>query len=162
MHLGGPAEVSATMLRARGFVQAVDEARGTIDAATIDHISFDSALAAARARALLTDPAGPPDAIVCGSDLIASGVLLAARELGISVPGNLAVTGFDDLELATHTTPPLTSMRMPLKQLGTAAVSLLLDYPNGVSPRSVLLDTSILYRDSTEASPRQPKKTGKK
>lgn len=162
VHLGGPAEVSAAMLRARGFVQAVEEAGGTIDSASVEHISFDPALAAARARALLTDPAGAPDAILCGSDLIASGVLLAARELGISVPGDLAVTGFDDLELAAHTTPPLTSVRMPLKQLGTAAVSLLLDYPNGVSPRSVLLDTSILYRDSTEASPRQPKKTGKK
>ena len=152
VHLGGPGEVSAAVLRAKGFVQAIDEAGSAVSFAAVEQISFSSALAAARARSILTDPAGPPDAIVCGSDLIASGVLLAARELGISVPGALAVTGFDDLELATHTAPPLTSVRMPLQQLGTAAVSMLLDYPNGVSPRSVLLNTEILYRDSTEAS----------
>jgi LacI family transcriptional regulator len=158
VHLGGPPEVSATMLRAKGFVQAVEEAGDAVAFARVEHISFDSAIAAARARSILTDPDNPPDAIVCGSDLIASGVLLAARELGIGVPTDLAVTGFDDLELAQHTMPPLTSVRMPLKLLGTAAVSLLLDYPNGVSPRSVLLDTSILYRDSTERPPRSPKK----
>src|SRR5258707_1104058 len=61
-----------------------------------------------------------------------------------------AVTGFDDLDLAAHTVPPLTSVRMPLKQLGAAAVSLLLDYPTAVTPHSVLLNTEILYRDSTE------------
>lgn len=65
------------------------------------------------------------------------------------------MTGFDDLELAAHTAPPLTSVRMPLRELGAAAVSMLLDYPNGVSPRSVLLNTEILYRESTEA-PRTP------
>ena len=160
VHLGGPGDVSAAVLRAKGFVQAIEEAGAAVSFASVEQISFNSALAAARARSILTDPAGPPDAIVCGSDLIASGVLLAARELGISVPGALAVTGFDDLELAAHTSPPLTSVRMPLKQLGTAAVSMLLDYPNGVSPRSVLFDTEILYRESTEASSRTPLRAG--
>jgi LacI family transcriptional regulator len=150
-HLGGPAHVSAAMLRAKGFTQAVEEAGAAVVSAGLEQINFNSTIAAARARSILTDPAGAPDAIVCGSDLIASGVLLAARELGISVPGDLAVTGFDDLELAAHTTPSLTSVRMPLRHLGTAAVSLLLDYPNGVSPRSVLLNTEILYRETTEA-----------
>jgi LacI family transcriptional regulator len=154
-HLGGPGHVSAAMLRAKGFTQAIEEAGSAVSFAGIEQINFNSALAAARARSILTDPAGPPDAIVCGSDLIASGVLLAARELGISVPGDLAVTGFDDLELAAHTTPPLTSVRMPLRELGTTAVSLLLVYPNGVSPRSVLLNTEILYRETTEASSRR-------
>lgn len=152
VHLGGPGDVSAAVLRAKGFVQAIDEAGARVEFAAAEQISFNSSLAAARARSILTNPDGPPDAIVCGSDLIASGVLLAARELGISVPGDLAVTGFDDLELAAHTAPPLTSVRMPLRELGTAAVSMLLDYPNGVSPRSVLLNTEILYRESTEAS----------
>jgi LacI family transcriptional regulator len=158
VHLGGPSEVSAAMLRASGFAAAVRESAGV--SGKIEHIRFDAAHAAARARAILADRAGMPDAIVCGSDLIASGVLLAARELGISVPGDLAVTGFDDLELAAHTAPPLTSVRMPLKELGTAAVSLLLDYPNGASPKSLLLNTSILYRDSTESPRKIPARAG--
>jgi LacI family transcriptional regulator len=78
---------------------------------------------------------------------------LAARELGVAVPDELAVTGFDNLDLAAHTSPTLTSVRMPLKELGAAAVSLLLD---DLSPRSVLLQTEILYRGSTETSLRLP------
>jgi LacI family transcriptional regulator len=166
VHLGGPAEVSACVLRALGFGQAVEEAGDAIAWSRTEFIRFDSAQAAARARSILTDPASTPDAIVCGSDHIAAGVLRAAQELGIAVPAALAVTGFDDLELASHTTPPLTSVRMPLKELGAAAVSLLLDYPVQVSPHSVLLETQTLYRGSTEASPRRSqssdaKKTGK-
>ena len=66
------------------------------------------------------------------------------------MPGDLAVTGFDDLDLASHTNPPLTSVRMPLRELGAAAVSLLLDQTPASSPHSVLLETEILYRGSTE------------
>jgi LacI family transcriptional regulator len=154
IHLAGPAEVSACVLRARGFEQAVAEANSAIEWARVEWTKFDSVQAAARARSILTDPSGPPDAIICGSDFIAAGVLLAARELGVAVPIELAVTGFDNLDLAAHTSPTLTSVRMPLKELGAAAVSLLLDYPTPVSPRSVLLQTEILYRESTEASPR--------
>jgi LacI family transcriptional regulator, galactose operon repressor len=154
VYLGGPAEVSACVLRAKGFEQAIQEAGETIDWARVEWTKFDSVQAAARTRSILTDPSGSPDAIICGSDFIAAGVLLAARELGVAVPHDLAVTGFDNLDLAAHTSPTLTSVRMPLKELGAAAVSLLLDYPTPVSPRSVLLQTEILYRESTEASPR--------
>lgn len=153
VHLGGPEEVSAASLRAQGFVTAVNEFSDKVKASQVERIAFDFVQASARARCILTDPSGSPDAIICGSDLIASGVLSVARELGISVPGDLSVTGFDDLGLATHTNPPLTTVRMPLKALGTAAISLLLDYPTTVSPHSVLLETEILYRGSTEPVP---------
>jgi LacI family transcriptional regulator len=160
VYLGGPAEVSACVLRGKGFEQAIQEAGETIDWARVEWTRFDSVQAAARARSILTDPSGSPDAIICGSDFIAAGVLLAARELGVDVPYDLAVTGFDNLDLAAHTSPTLTSVRMPLRELGAAAVSLLLDYPTPVSPRSVLLQTEILYRESTEASPRPPARVG--
>jgi len=149
-HLGGPNEVSAARLRAVGFRRAVEEAGPAVEWSRVEAIKFDSRHATARARSVLTNPEGPPDAVVCGSDLIAAGVLVAARELAVDVPGSLAVTGFDDLDLAAHTVPPLTSVRMPLKELGAAAVSLLLDYPTSVTPHSVLLGTEILYRGSTE------------
>jgi LacI family transcriptional regulator len=152
LHLGGPAEISACVLRAQGFELAVAEADSAIEWARVESTKFDPVQAAARARSILTDPSGSPDAIICGSDFIAAGVLLAARELGVAVPNELAVTGFDNLDLAAHTSPALTSVRMPLKELGAAAVSLLLDYPTSVSPRSVLLQTEILYRESTETS----------
>lgn len=149
-HLGGPNEVSAARLRAAGFGRAIEEAGSAVEWSLVEAIKFDSRQATARARSVLTSPDGPPDAVVCGSDVIAAGVLVAARELGVAVPGSLAVTGFDDLDLAAHTVPPLTSVRMPLKELGAAAVSLLLDYPTLMTPHSVLLETEILYRGSTE------------
>jgi LacI family transcriptional regulator len=149
VHLGGPEEVSACALRAAGFNRALDEAGGTVDWARIESISFDSAQAAVRARAILSEVNNRPDAIVCGSDFIGAGVLLAARELGIAVPDELAVTGFDDLDLAAHTSPTLTSVRMPLKELGRAAVSLLLDEPTSAPPHSMLLPSEILFREST-------------
>jgi LacI family transcriptional regulator len=158
-HLGGPDEVSACRLRASGFLNAIEEADTAVEWSQTESIKFDSDLATARARSILTHPAGAPDAIVCGSDLIAAGVLVAARELGIAVPKELAVTGFDDLELAAHTHPPLTSVRMPLKKLGASAVSLLLDYPTPVTPHSVLLDTEILYRGSTEPGPTKSRRS---
>jgi len=152
-HLGGPEGVSAARLRAAGFMKAVREAGDAVEWSAVESIRFDIGIAAAHARAVLTNPEGSPDAVVCGSDLIAAGVLTAARESGIAVPDSLAVTGFDDLDFAAHTVPPLTSVRMPLKALGDAAVSLLLDYPTGVAPHSVLLETDILYRGSTEPFP---------
>jgi len=156
VHLGGPLEISAANLRVEGFSAAVAERQAELEFSRIDRVPFDSEQAAVRARQILTDPAGPPDALICGSDLIASGVLFAARELGISVPDNLAVTGFDDLDLASHTNPPLTSVRMPLRELGTAAVALLLDQPSASPPHSVLLETEILYRGSTEPAQTHP------
>jgi LacI family transcriptional regulator len=149
VHLAGPREVSACVLRAQGFDQAVAESDSAIEWARVEWTRFDSVEAAARAHSIFTDPGGPPDAVVCGSDFIAAGVLLAARELGVAVPDELSVTGFDNLDLAAHTSPTLTSVRMPLKELGAAAVSLLLD---DLKPRSVLLQTEILYRQSTETS----------
>jgi LacI family transcriptional regulator len=140
------------VLRALGFGRAVEEAGRAVVWSRTEFIPFDSIKAAARVRSMLADPADRPDAIVCGSDHIAAGVLRAAQELGIEIPTGLAVTGFDDLDLASHTTPPLTSVRMPLRALGEAAVSLLLDYPNHGSPHSVLLATETLYRGSTEPS----------
>lgn len=152
-HLGGPTEVSASGLRAAGFQRAIQEAGDAVEWSAMESIKFDTGIAVAHARSFLTNPNGSPDAVICGSDLIAAGVLMAARELGITVPDSLAVTGFDDLDIAAHTVPALTSVRMPLQALGTAAVSLLLDYPTAVTPRSVLLETEILYRGSTEPFP---------
>jgi LacI family transcriptional regulator len=149
LHLGGPKDVSACVLRARGFHRAVREAGDAIEWSRVESIGFDSAQAQVRARAALEDPEGAPDAVVCGSDFIGAGVLAAARDLGIDVPRALAVTGFDNLELAAHTNPTLTSVAMPLRALGAAAVALLLDDAERDSGHSVLLKTEIIHRQST-------------
>ena len=66
-----------------------------------------------------------PDAIVCADDLIAFGVLRACRELGVSVPGDIQVTGFDNLELAGFVEPPLTSIDQPTARMTDEVLRLL-------------------------------------
>ena len=79
----------------------------------------------AAARVLLAAPR-PPTAIVCGNDILAFGALTEAREMGVAVPGQLSVTGFDDVDLASHVAPPLTTMRVPSAEMGRLAAEYLL------------------------------------
>jgi len=76
-------------------------------------------------RRLLAGPT-PPTAIVTGNDLCAFGVLAAARELGLTVPRDLSVVGFDDIVFAPLANPPLTTVRQPARELARMAVDQLL------------------------------------
>ena len=78
------------------------------------------------ARGLLSAPERP-DAVMCANDEIAMGVLEAAREARIHVPTDLAVTGWDDIPAARHLTPPLTTVRQPMTDLGRRAAEFLRD-----------------------------------
>jgi DNA-binding LacI/PurR family transcriptional regulator len=78
--------------------------------------------------------AGRPTALVCTSDALAAGALAAAREQGLSVPGDLAITGFDDSSLAALSSPPLTSVRIDYAQFGEAAAAALLAAIAGAPP----------------------------
>ena len=78
--------------------------------------------------------AGGPTALVCTSDALAAGALAAAREQGLTVPGDLAVTGFDDSSLAALSSPPLTSVRIDYAQFGEAAAAVLLAAIAGAPP----------------------------
>lgn len=91
----------------------------------------------------------PPTAIVCASDTQAAGVLEAAGALGMSVPGDLSVTGYDDIELADHL--GLTTVRQPLFDSGVRAVERLLGMVDGLSPGALreVQPISLVVRRST-------------
>jgi DNA-binding LacI/PurR family transcriptional regulator len=98
----------------------------------------------------MLDRADRPTAIVCLSDLLALGVLEAAAERGVAVPGELSVAGFDDIPEAALADPALTTVRQPHGLKGSEAVRLLLaDGP----AQSVLLPTELVVRASTAPSP---------
>ena len=67
-----------------------------------------------------------PDAILCANDRMAAGALYAARNLGVSVPTDVSITGFDDFEFARYTAPSLTTIHVPLAEMARASVKLLL------------------------------------
>ena len=86
-------------------------------------------------RSLIALPE-PPTAIVAATDVLAFGVLHAAHELGIRVPADLSVVGFDDIPIARHSVPALTTVRMPIAEMVAAAVELAVAEPASPLPGS--------------------------
>jgi LacI family transcriptional regulator len=113
---------------------------------------FDSGYDAAR-RLLAQEE--PPTAIFAASDMMALGVVRAAGEAGLTVPGDLSVVGFDDVQLARHVHPPLTTIRQDKAGLGAAAAIALMaqiEQVDGTAP--VTLPIELVVRGSTAPAPR--------
>jgi LacI family transcriptional regulator len=92
-----------------------------------------------------------PDAVFCANDLTAIGAIDAAHELGLSVPGDVAVVGFDDVDAATIVNPPLTTVRNPAYEIGYTAGELLLSRITGSytgEGRTVVLPCPLIVRAS--------------
>lgn len=89
-------------------------------------------------------------AVMCGNDLIAIGVLRAARQLGIAVPDELSVVGFDDIPWASIVEPELTTVRQPVAEMAAAAFTLLLDRiaKPGRAVRHIKVDVELIERRS--------------
>ena len=109
-----------------------------------------------RAAALTAIGAEPrPSALFCANDELAMGALDAARDLGVSVPDQLAVSGWDDVPAARHLNPPLTTVRQPMLDLGRRAAELLRDRitTHRTEPRHEVLPTQIVIRSSCGCTP---------
>jgi DNA-binding LacI/PurR family transcriptional regulator len=107
----------------------------------------------------------PPTAILAMSDVLAIGALQAADELGVSVPGELSLVGFDDSPAAALATPPLTTVAQPHEEKGRLATERLLDaIEHGTDPRSrdsrVILPTELVVRESTAPATRDRPSSG--
>lgn len=127
--IGGPRHIGQIRDRYEGALAALsDQARATdsLVAVWTDALTVDAGRLAA---ALITGmpSATRPTAAFCANDLVALGLLQGCVELGLAVPGDLAVVGYDDIEFAAAAAVPLTSVRQPRRELGRAAGRLLLD-----------------------------------
>ena len=89
------------------------------------------------------------DGIFASSDLAAMTAIATLRRLGREVPRDVAVVGYDDIELAAFSHPPLSSVRQPIQAGGRALVALLIEQLEGRRPASVLLDTELVVRESS-------------
>jgi LacI family repressor for deo operon, udp, cdd, tsx, nupC, and nupG len=89
--------------------------------------------------------------MICASDVLALGSIRAARRLGLDVPGDISVVGYDDSALMTCTDPPLTTVRQPIEMMGQAAVDLLVNQieGSGVAPDELLFEPELVVRGST-------------
>jgi DNA-binding LacI/PurR family transcriptional regulator len=90
-------------------------------------------------------------AIVCASDVLALGAIRAVRRLGLRVPEDVSVVGFDDSAIMTCTDPPLTTVRQPIEAMGQAAVDLLVSQMTGggVLADELLFEPELVVRGST-------------
>ncbi|MEU5880137.1 LacI family DNA-binding transcriptional regulator [Spirillospora sp. NPDC047279] len=102
----------------------------------------------------LLDLPDPPTALVCDDDLISAGAYKAARARGLEVPGDLSVTGIDDVQIATALEPELTTVRLPAEALGAQGMTALLEVLDGGTPRPGPLPGELVVRGSTGPAPR--------
>jgi LacI family transcriptional regulator len=107
-------------------------------------------------KSLLGRPSGTqPTAVVCSCDLIALGVLHAIRSSGLAVPRDISVVGFDDIAMACHSNPALTTISPPKHEMGTLAVDLFFPRDSAASRINdyVMLESPLVIRESTAACP---------
>ncbi|MBU4224488.1 MAG: substrate-binding domain-containing protein [Chloroflexi bacterium] len=96
----------------------------------------------------------PPTAIAAGNDLMALGAMSAAQERGLVVGKDIAITGFDDIPLAEHAQPPLTTVNQPIYLIGNMVCEMLIGIINGKEPEhsQILLKPSLVVRQSCGSS----------
>jgi LacI family transcriptional regulator len=147
-HVAGPGGLDPARRRRQGFLERARTAG--LEAAPVCEGDFSEAGGAAAAERLVADH--PSVTAVYASSLAqAVGVLQTAWRMGRRVPDDLSVIGYDDMPLADHLVPPLTTIRMPLAELGEAAVDALVDQVLGGAPRDIVVETrpAVVERAST-------------
>ncbi len=150
--ISGPPGLSPSSQRRAGWKQALEEAqvdRKETDLARGDFTARGGYLAM---QVLLKRKPRPTAVFVC-NDLMAFGALTAAREAGVAVPEQLSIVGFDDIDLAAFSAPPLTTVAQPKLQIGTLAAELLLERVDAgrSEGRRAILDPELKIRGSTAA-----------
>lgn len=150
----GPTRVTPSAERETGFRQALSEQGLGLDENLIASGTFNANTGYKAAKTLLSNP-HPPEAIFASNDMMAVGALRAAHELGLSVPGDLSLVGFDDIELASYVVPPLTTIAQPKDEIGKAAVELIIrriTEPKR-SPEKIMLQNTLVQRSSCRRFP---------
>ncbi|MGD2269494.1 MAG: LacI family DNA-binding transcriptional regulator [Desulfobacterales bacterium] len=102
------------------------------------------------AMSRLLSLAARPTAVLAASDTLALGALAAARDMGVRIPEDVSLAGFDDIEVASYSNPPLTTVRVPAYNIGKIAFKILLDMTNSNNNmvQQYCLDTSLIIRGS--------------
>ena len=108
-----------------------------------------SPISAGDAFEKLISGAEQPTAVICGNDVLAVGAILRAKKLGIRIPDDVSITGFDDIDLAEFIDPPLTTVHVPHRRMGKAAAKMLLQLRNGSkNQKSIKIETHVVLRST--------------
>lgn len=149
--INGQQGVDAARDRLRGYKQALASNDIAFDPALVRPGNWQPSTGYEMTHALMALD-NPPDAIFCANDMMAVGCFDALRHLGIRVPEDVAVIGFDDREIAQYMHPPLSTLVLPLYEMGRTAAELLLDISGGLDtgPSRTKIECELVVRESTE------------
>jgi LacI family transcriptional regulator len=153
-YVGGPAGFETTRERVAGYRAALDD-YGLADDPTLLDVGHAAVASAAEAARRLLTRADRPTALVTGNNLTTIGAMNAVRALGLRIPGDLSLAGFDDFEWADLFEPRLSLVAQPVAEIGQRAAFLLMERiaaPEGAR-RTLRLKTTLVERESCGAPP---------
>ncbi|NUT34603.1 MAG: LacI family DNA-binding transcriptional regulator [Hamadaea sp.] len=151
--IGGRPDLESARLREKGFRDAMASAGISVDPALVRVGGYRTESAEGPARDVLSQP-DRPTAVFAANDLSAIATMNAARGLGLSVPDDLSVIGFDNVPESARASPPLTTIKQPLQQMGAEALNLLVDLIAGVERDiHVRLPTELVVRATSTPPP---------
>ncbi|HSL75825.1 MAG TPA: LacI family DNA-binding transcriptional regulator [Candidatus Limnocylindrales bacterium] len=151
--LAGPSTLFVARGRLAGYREGLETAGIPFDERLVVHTSFDKEGGALGVDTLLGGPARFT-AIACANDPLAMGALARLAELGIDVPGQVSVAGFDDVPVAAITSPSLSTVRLPLREMGRRGFAEAARVLGGQDLASTVLPTELAMRRSTAAPAR--------
>jgi LacI family transcriptional regulator len=146
--LAGPSSLFVARARLAGYRRGLDDAGIAFDERLVIHTSFDRDGGALGVDTLIDGPARF-SAIQCANDPLAIGALARLAELGIDVPGQVSVAGFDDVPIAAITSPSLSTVRLPLREMGRLGFLEAARLLDGEDLRATVLPTELAMRGST-------------
>jgi LacI family transcriptional regulator len=152
--IAGPEDMLCSRARLAGFRSAHDEAGIPVAEDLVRYGNFWVDAGFQHGMDLLDRP-DRPTAVFAGSDMQAMGVLRAARQLGLDVPGDLSVVGYDNVPMATWIGPALTTVDQPLRNMAGTAARMLLDMAGGVDLSASRIDlvAELIVRETTAPAP---------
>jgi LacI family transcriptional regulator len=148
-YVNGEASMEASRHRLRGYRQALATADLPFDPDLVREGNWQPISGYEAARELMKLKS-PPTGIFCANDLMAVGCYEALHELGLRIPDDVAVMGYDDREIAQHLHPPLTTVLLPHFEMGSIAAEILIDAASGSAtrPRQIKVECPIVKRGS--------------
>lgn len=149
------AELGPVQQRRKSFLEALEKYGGEVERATVN--GPDAPNGGRQATRELLASGFKPTAIVCVNDFMAIGVIKELREQRLAVPGDVSVTGYDNISLSEYVSPQLTTVNIPREKIGRLAFSSLVPGANGDSDgegREYLVDPELIVRESTGPAPR--------
>ena len=149
--LNGPAELKFSRNRLQGYITALAQKGVDYDASLIMNIPEVNCDVATSMVLQMLDTAPIPDAFFAVSDVFALSAVRASQLRGLNVPGDIAVVGFDDIEISSSVIPSITTVSQPREQMGYTACELLIERLINpyIQAKRIILKTQLIVREST-------------